>query len=81
LSVYGFDVAYGGGDVRGESAVAVAGSGSSKDEAAYEAISACGSLMTTNLARDEAMVMDASSEGDWGVRTEVKCHVTQCAPM
>jgi hypothetical protein len=81
LSVYGFDVASGGGDVRGRSTVSIPGNGSSKDAAASAAMSACGSLMTANLSTDRSMVLDASSEGQWGVRIEVPCHVTQCAPM
>lgn len=81
LSVYGFDVESGGGDVRGRSTVSIPGSGSSKDEAAYQAMSACGSLMTTNLSTDRSMVLEASSEGQWGVRIEAPCHVTRCAPM
>lgn len=79
-SVYGYNVASGGGDVRGRSTVSIPGNGSSRDEAAYAAMSSCGSLMTTNLSTDRSMVLDAS-EGQWGVRIEVACHVTRCAPM
>jgi hypothetical protein len=81
LSVYGFNVAGGGGDVRGRSTVSIPGSGGTKDEAAYQATSSCGALMTTNLTSDRAMVLEGSSEGQWGVRVEVACHVTKCAPM
>jgi hypothetical protein len=82
LSVYGFDVeSGGGGDIRGRSTVSIPANGSSKDEAARKSLSACGSLMTTNLSTDRSMVLDGSSEGQWGVRIEVACHVTQCAPI
>lgn len=80
-SVYGFDVAGGRGDVRGRSTVAIPGNGGSKDEAAYAAMSSCNSLITANLSTDRSMHLGSSSEGQWGVRVEVACHVTRCAPM
>jgi hypothetical protein len=81
LSVYGFDVEHGGGDVRGRSTVSIPASGRSRDEAAYHAMSSCGALMTTNLTGDRARVVEASPEGQWGVSIQVACHVTKCAPM
>lgn len=79
--MYGFDVATGGGDVRGRSTVYIPGNGGSKDDAAYQAMSSCGALMSANLSTDRAMHVDASAEGQWGVRVETQCHVTRCSPM
>jgi len=79
-SVDGFDVESGRGDVQGHSTVSIPGNGNTKDEAASQAMSSCGSLMTVNLSHDRAMHLDGSSEGQWGVRVDVACHVTKCAP-
>jgi len=67
--------------VQGTSTVSIPGSGGSRDDAAYKAMSSCGSLMNVNLSRDQAMVMESSAQGEWGARVEVACHVTQCSPM